>query len=245
MSHRLPQAPEESSGDSPFLSLPAPGLHEFHAATEADGAALCAFALLLSADQPFRLWVRHQEQAREMGSVHPAGLAELGLDPAQVLLVQARDVSCVLQAALEGARACGAVVVELHGEAKAYDLTASRRLAVAARASGVCVLIARMGAAPRPSAAQMRWQVRGVPSRALAAKAPGPPAFEVSLLRARNGQEGLRYCVEWDRDARRFIPRNNPVTAEVDPRLSTLSGAVVSLPSHRQGAEDSLWRYAG
>jgi protein ImuA len=245
MPYFSPPAREDSSALSPFPPLCELGLHELYAAAEADGAGLCAFTLLLSADQPFRLWVRHQAQERELGWPHPSGLVELGIDPAQVLLVQARDVACVLQAALEGARCGGAVVVvELRGEAKTYDLTASRRLAVAAKASGARVLLARTAAAPTPSAAQTRWQVRAMPSRALAAKAPGPPAFELSLLRARNGQEGLRYCVEWDRDARQFIPRSVPAVDEL--RLPSLSGAVVPLSFDRSGASpDQPHRQAG
>lgn len=241
MSQLSPPVPEGSFALS--LSLREPGLHEFYAAAEADGAALCAFALLMSADHPFRVWVRHQAQNRAVGGPHPSGLAELGLNPAQVLLVQGREVSCVLQAALEGARMGGVVVVELWGEAKAYDLTASRRLYLAAKASGARLLLARIGATPTPSAGQTRWQVRAMPSRALAAKAPGAPALELTLLRARNGQEGLRYCLEWDRDARQFIPSFIPINSDATSGAATLSGALVPVSPHQQGPSER-WKTA-
>jgi len=228
-------------------SLAEDGLHEFFAAQETDGAVLGPLALMLAqqAKTSARLWVRHEAQTREVGMPFPIGLAELGLDPAQMLFFRAPDVTSALQAGLEGARCSGlgAVIIELRGEAKAYDLVASRRLALAARESGVSVMMARTGAAPTPSAAQTRWQVRALPSRALAAKAPGPPAFEMTLLRARNGQEGLRYCVEWDRDARQFIPRF-VASGDSIVQSAPLSGAVVPVSCDRPRAPD-VWRHAG
>lgn len=248
MSFTLPQAPDGEPRAAWFSSLAAGGLHEFHSAAEADSVSLCAFVMMATHTdgKRFRLWIRHEAQEREGGAPCPAGLAELGFAPAEMLFLRARDVSCALQGALEGARCSGlgAVIVELRGESKAYDLTASRRLALAAQASGVSVLVARMAAAPRPSAAQTRWQVRAMPSRALAANAPGPPAFELTLLRARNGQEGLRYCVEWDRDARQFIPRSTAISGNAIAQPAPLSGAVVPVFLDRQGAMGP-WRAVG
>lgn len=247
MSQLFPPAPEGSSASAPSPSLREPGLHEVYGGAEADGVSLSALAMMLAGgSEPFRLWVRHQAQERELGAPYSAGLAELGLNPAQVLFCRAQDVASALQAALEGARCAvlGAVVVELRGEAKAYDLTASRRLALAAKASGVPVLMARIAAPPTPSAAQTRWQVRAMPSRALAAKAPGPPAFELSLLRARNGREGLRYCSEWDRDARQFIPRSIPIKGNAIAPAAPLSGAVVPFSFNRSGAAEH-WKNTG
>ena len=235
-----------------FLSLPGfsadDGLHEIYAATAADAASLsgCALMLARASGAGTCLWVRHAGQGREAGEPSPAGLVELGIDPARVVLLSARDPACVLQAALEGARsaAAGTVIMELWGAVKGYDLTASRRLALAAQAAGRSVVVTRATAGPTPSAAQTRWQIRAMPSRALAAQAPGPPAFEMSLLRARSGQEGLRFCVEWDRDARQFIPRSLPPAADALVRPASLSGAVVPLSSDGQAAP-GYWRQAG
>ncbi len=191
-------------------------LHEFYTGVEADGVSLSALALMLgrAGGTQARLWVRHEALGCETGTPHPAGLAELGLDPARLLLVRARDAPSALQAGLEGARctALGAVIVEIRGEARAYDLTASRRLSLAARASGVPVFLLRSGAKVMASAAETRWRARAAPSRALAAKAPGPPAFHLTLLRARSGDQGLsredlQHHLEWNRDAKRFDNR--------------------------------------
>ena len=221
------------------------GLHEIYAATQADAPCLSGAALMLAQGLGRQgcLWVRHAGQG-ETGAPSTLGVAELGINPARVVLLRVREAGDALQAGLEGAacHALDAVIVELWGEAKAYDLVASRRLVLAAKASGVPVLVARAAARPMPSAAQTRWQMRALPSRALAAKAPGAPALEWTLLRARNGQEGLRYCVEWDRDARQFIPCCLPYAAE--RHSATLSGVVVPVSPYRQGAPEP-WRYAG
>lgn len=231
---------------SPFPALES-GLHEIYAATQADAACLSGGALMLARGAGRRacLWVRHAG-CGETGAPSPLGMAELGIDPAQVVLLLAREASDALQAGLEGVgcRALEAVIVELWGETKAYDLVASRRLALAAKTSGVPVLVARAGARPMPSAAQTRWQARALPSRGLAAKAPGAPALELTLLRARNGQEGLRYCLEWDRDARQFIPRPTPVSGDSITPPAPLPGTVVSISAHRQGTAER-WKSAG
>lgn len=221
-------------------SLARGALHEFYAGAQADGASLSALVLLLALAERegASLWVRHGEHDREAGAPHPAGLAELGVDPARLLFLRAPDPASALQAGLEGARCAslGAVVIELWGTVKAYDLTASRRLALAAGTSGTRVLLARMAATPHPSAAETRWRVRAVPSRALAANAPGNPAFEMTLLRARNGQEGLRYPVEWDRDARKFVSRPPSGATDAAVRRAPLPGAVVPVSFDRPGA---------
>jgi protein ImuA len=237
----MPKVMRDSVFSSPVdFVLQTEGLHEFYAAAHADAACLTGSALMLGQavkPAPY-LWIRHGDGDREAGSPCPAGLRELNTDPAQAILVLSRDLSSALQAALEGARTphLGAVIVELWGAAPAYDLTASRRLALAAKASGVPVLLLRTATTPMPSAAETRWLVRAAPSRPLAAQAPGNPAFEMTLLRARNGQEGLRYCVEWDRDARKLVSRCLSGTGNTLPQAAALSGAVVPVAFDRPEA---------
>jgi protein ImuA len=230
----------------PHLHLATHALHEFYAAAEADGTALISVvsALAHGARSAFTLWIRHAGMDRACGLPYPPGLVEFGLDPARIILVQTRDVQAALQAGLEGARcaALGAVLIELHGEARLYDLTASRRLALAARASGTPVLLARTAAMPVPSAAETRWRVCARISQALSAHAPGKPAFELTLLRARNGQGDMRYHLEWDRDARVFNNRHAAASTTPDTqhdRIDTpLPGLVVPVSFNRPDAAE-------
>ena len=66
--------------------------------------SLCALVMMLAGvdGRRFKLWIRHEAQDREGGTPCSAGLAALGAAPADMLFVQLRDVSSVLQAALEG-----------------------------------------------------------------------------------------------------------------------------------------------
>jgi protein ImuA len=232
------EAGEERAHRPGLALLSRAAMHEFYAARASDAATLsgCALAIghVLSQGRPC-LWVRQEAFDWEAGQPHAPGLCELGLDPARLIILRVKDATAALQAGLEGARCAGlgAVFLELWGEAPAYDLTASRRLALAARASGVPVFLTRIAAKVRPSAAETRWELRALPSRALAAQAPGSPAFELTLLRARNGREGQHDHLEWDRDARQFLSRTASENHLAEPARSPLSGSVVSVSFDR------------
>jgi protein ImuA len=245
MPFALRKEPDDRAVAMGALPITRGALHEFYAGAQADGAGLSALVMMLevTGQKTTKLWVRHEAQDREMGAPHPPGLRELGFDPASMLLVRVRDAQSALQAGLEGARyaALGAVIVELWGEAKAYDLTASRRLSLAAKTSRVPVFLLRIAANPTASAAETRWLVRAAPSRPLAAHAPGHPAFHLTLLRARNGQEGRHYHLEWMRDAQclesGLSGRGDPGYAVQpdDGRCAPLPRRLVPVPFDRPG----------
>ncbi|GGE41397.1 hypothetical protein GCM10007276_18480 [Agaricicola taiwanensis] len=170
---------------------------------------------------------------QEYGALHPPGLAELGADPSDFLVVCVKDALQALRAGHEALRcsALGYVVLEVRGAPKALDLTASQRLARTAAKSGVGLIMVRTDADPQPSAALSRWGVRALPSSRLEANAPGWPAFDITLLRHREGIAPGRWNVEWNRDELVF-------------RTPALPGAVVPLPAHRPAAATG-WRQAG
>lgn len=228
-------------------------LHEVYAAEVADLAAATGFALGLAlragqveekaAERPI-LWARQDFVDAEAGRLHAPGLNELGLDPSRLLLVRARDGEGVLRAGAEAARcpALGAVLIEPWGEPRPFDLTASRRLALAAEGSGVPVLLLRVAAQQAPSAARTRWQVRALASRALEANAPGAPAFAARLLRQRGGAAEREWRVEWDRDRRSFAERSlfdrpDRLVPGAD-HAAPLSRPLVPLPGDGQAAAD-------
>lgn len=193
-------------------------LHEIFAFEADDAGCATGFTAALALRLGGTLvWLREGEAERRGGQLHAPGLVEIGLSPAQVILGTLPDALAVLRAAADVTR-CGDVgvaVVELWRDPRAFDLTASRRLALAAEASGVTVIALRIAATPAPSAAQTRWQVTSAPSRAVPGNAPGLPAFDVTLLRQRSGPCGLGWRLEWDRDRRIF-------------REAALSGAVAT-----------------
>lgn len=201
-------------------------VHEIYAAEGGDTGSAAGFAVAIAArlahpDQTV-LWLRAVRAARLGGVIQANGWAELGGIPADAIVGVLPDEMALLRAAVDALRcpALGAVIVENWGPMCELDLTASRRLALAAEKSGVPLLLLRIDAAPVPSAAQTRWQVTSAPSRAVPGNAPGLPAFDVTLLRQRSGPCGLGWRLEWDRDRRIF-------------REAALSGAVVPVSADR------------
>lgn len=207
-------------------------LHEVYAAEGGDAAAAMGFAVaaaLAAAALPL-LWIRTEDAERQAGRTLAGGLAELGLPPDSLMLVVTTDEAALLRTAADGARCAGlgTVLIESWGHAPGLDLTATRRLMLAAEASGVTVLSVRVEAEPVPSAAATRWRIAAAESTALLADAPGWPAFTVECLRRRGGPAGECGRVEWNRDARCFVPQDAGASAAPHD-TAPLSGAGLSL----------------
>lgn len=230
--------------------LDAGGLHEIHAAPE-DWAAAMAFALFSGGhgdrEQNGRKQNGYGQAIFLIGGPGPAffpampcaeGLAALGLAPERLVIVRTASELDLLRAGLEAARCpgVGLVLLETQGRLARYDLTTSRRLALAAEQpteeqAGKSVIVLRGDAPPRPSAARTRWAIASAPSTALEAGAPGWPAIDAELLRQRGGMGGLRWRLEWNADHGTFREADRAVHDG-----PALSGAVVPVPGVRAGA---------
>ena len=212
-------------------------LHEMRHAEPGDAPAATGFALACVARfgsggvRPW-MWVRQDLAGRETGEAYGPGLAALGLDPSRLVILAAADARDVLRAAEEGVRcaALAAVLVEPWGDPRALDLTALRRLALAAEESGVPVLLLRNGAHGGPAGAVTRWRIAAAPSLPLASlgRLPGlgHPAFAATLERNRQQGglgEGGSWIMEWSPDERAFAPPR-PGTEQA-PRHEQTHGA--------------------
>ena len=148
------------------------------------------------------VWVRQDFAEIESGALSMSGFAELGLDPRLVVTVRAADAETALRATAD-ALACdavGTVVLEVWGETRQLDLVASRKLTLAAQASGVTALLLRVAAEPAPSTAETRWIVRAAHSPPdVPWSAWGAPVFDANLVRNRHGPVG-RWIMEWKCD---------------------------------------------
>src|SRR5580692_5876728 len=180
-------------------------VHEVFSEGRQSGAAtglVAGFAGRLSARRPL-VWVRQDFCDIESGALSMRGLGELGLDPRSLVSVRAADVDTALRSAADAlaCEAVGAVVLEVWGEARQLDLVASRKLTLAAQASGATGLVLRMAAEPRASTAETRWIVRAAhsPPASSPSSAWGSPLFEAQLVRNRHGPTG-RWIMEWKCD---------------------------------------------
>ena len=149
------------------------------------------------------MWIRQDFTEIESGALSMSGLAELGLDPRLLVTVRAADVDSALRTAAD-ALACdavGAVVLEVWGEARQLDLVASRKLTLAAQASGVDLPVAADGGGA--AALDGRDQMDRARGAFAAGAAPwsawGAPVFDAQLVRNRHGPVG-RWIMEWKCD---------------------------------------------
>jgi len=205
-------------------------LHEMFTSDVADAASAAGFATMIGCRLGGHIvWLREEQAERQGGAVFAPGLRDIGIDPARLVLGVLPDPLAVLRAAADVARCSGVgvAVIELWRNPGFLDLTASRRLALAAEKSGVTLLLLRVAAKPLPSAAQTRWKVQSAPSLPLEANATGHPALEVELLRQRGRPPAGPWQLEWSRDEASFRNR--------DDRRATLSGTMVPLPAGGSG----------
>ena len=190
-------------------------MHEVFAEAGRQSAAATGFVAGLAGRAAARrplIWVRQDFAEIESGALSMSGLAEFGLDPRVLVTVRAADVDTALKTAAD-ALACdalGVVVLEVWGEARQLDLVTSRKLTLAAQASGVTGLLLRVAAEPSPSTAETRWIVRAAYSPPSAPSMPaapwsawGAPVFDAQLVRNRHGPVG-RWIMEWKCDERLF-----------------------------------------
>jgi protein ImuA len=165
-----------------------PTLSEIFAAHPRDGGWAGFLLAQLATDKPL-LWVQDRMSILESGRVHPPGLPSSNL-----VHVEARDARDALWAMEEGVRcaALSCVIGEIWGDPKVLDFTATRRLAVAAERSGVACWLVRLGGSANLSGARMRWRIASAPSlvNELDPRAPGTPAWDAELFRARGMPPG-------------------------------------------------------
>lgn len=124
--------------------------------------------------------------------LYAPGLEQAGLPAANVLHAEARDDPTVL-ALMEDALRHGGLAAVV-GEVRRADMTATRRLQLAAAEAGVPAFLLRrwrkQDACPlsEPSAAATRWSITSVSSAPLTHPGVGRGRWEVACVRQRGGE---------------------------------------------------------
>jgi protein ImuA len=206
-------------------------LHEIRSTTTRDSVAAAGFAVALLArlgtgdHRPFLL-VSEAGALDEAGHPYGPGLERFGLDPTKLVVVRSRrpaETLWVFEEALR-CRALAAVLAEIRGHPHQLDLTASRRLALRARESGVMGLLLRQAGAAESGAATTRWHVTPRPAAILDHFTPGigRPAWRLALERNRNGSTGI-FDLEWNHGSRAFALAE-PVRPALPLSRASLSG---------------------
>jgi len=183
-------------------------LHEIAPASAHDLGAAAGFAFALAARAPNggnTLWIQTDFAALEAGNIYGPGCDLFGLAASRLLIVKvARPLDALW--AMEEALKCHAltcVITELPKDGAIADLTATRRLTLAARQGGGFGFLFRHRPSSCTSAAETRWEVAATPSRPDAFGGLGCTAFALTLTKNRRGPAGF-WTIAWDHHERSF-----------------------------------------
>jgi len=211
--------------------LPKAALSEIHGAETRDAGAVAGFALslagLILGQRPGLpvLWIGTSDIFREAGFPYARGLQGLfGIAPEQLLFSEAPRLLDALWIAEEAARmtALAAVILEIRGNPRPLDLTATRRLHARAQEAGRPVLLLRQAGEAEPTAAPVRLIVSAAPSASRAtiagplAGSIGRPAFTVGIGKSRTALPG-QFTLEWNPDEHAFEERSAQEERAKDP----------------------------
>lgn len=207
-------------------------LHEIMPDRPAHLPSASVFALGLIARLPRRgplLWCVSSLTQNEHGALYAPGVAAFGIDPSRIVCVTVRhpkDLNFVLE---EAARLSSLAAIIAEGPLPSF--TASRRLALLLAVSQVPMLFLPDGKAAQGSAAATRLVVGPLAAaesvivdpvsfepRSVDPRAPGPPAFQVSLARNRGGRPGLTFEMVFDHANSSFAPYSRASSDSVPDR---------------------------
>ena len=181
-------------------------LHEIYPASPLHFGGASGFALSLAVlAGKATLWVQSDFAGRETGFPYGPGLDRFGLGRERLLILRvprAIDALFAMEEALK-CRALGGVVTELTDDGSA-DLTATRRLSLAARDGSTLGLLLRHCAPLATSAAATRFEIAAAPSRRDGFGGLGLTTFLLSLVKNRRGPCG-RWTISWDHHDHVFL----------------------------------------
>jgi len=238
----LPPASNDN-GASALSALQQGGLHELKPKAYRDTPAALGFALsVIAAAEPANcrslvLWCLTRAQTREWGRPYGPALLRAGLDPARLLIVEARTADDAAWALEEGLKS-GALVACL-AQIPIKTPLAARRLGLAAQASRTpCLLLSGHGPTG-PGGADLsglpgtglpgtltRWRIATEPSSPAPfdAAAPGAASWRLTLERCRGRAPGMSFRVEFSHESDR------------------LRVAAASCDRAAEAGESSMWR---
>ncbi|MCB1511610.1 MAG: hypothetical protein KDJ36_11975 [Hyphomicrobiaceae bacterium] len=153
------------------------------------------------------LWCQPAHASRDLGAFYAPGLAQIGLPPENLIIVETRRPDETLWTLEEALRA-GSLALVI-GQLDAVDLTPARRLALAAQQHGTPCLLLTHPDSPSAAATASRWRARpsaggAHPLQTIAGdvvhRLPGPPRLRLSPERLRGRalfSSASGYEVEW------------------------------------------------
>lgn len=210
-------------------------IHELLPKSVQDLGAAAGFAFGLAAraheQGGHTLYIQHDFTSAETGRPYLPGLRLSGFDTSSLIYLhvpRAEDVLWAMNEALK-CRGFSSVIAEFPAHTRILDLTATRRLTLAAQEGLGLGIILRHAAVIEPNAATTRWFVSSAASRSDQFGGIGAPNFHLDLVKNRFGNSG-QWQVEWHAHDRKFELATTPLTSRSG---ASLSGNLVQPPLHR------------
>jgi protein ImuA len=178
-------------------------LNELLAAAHGDRPAAFGFlftltAAALGAQAGPAVFVAARRALAEFGTPYGHGLAQQGLDVGRLLLIETRTDKDALWAIEETLRSGTRPAMVAGAIEGGLDLTASRRLNLAAAADATPLVLLRGTRGAGTSAAATRWRIAAAAAARDRFGAFAAPRWRLTLERCRNGRPG-EWLIEWTR----------------------------------------------
>jgi protein ImuA len=172
---------------------------------------LLALAKIVTAARPGPFfWPLLKGDEHEFGVPYGAGLKRFGLPAGKFLFARCASPRDALWA-MEEALRLGGLGAVIGRRTPRMNLTASRRLQLAAEKTATPIFLLRAPGDALVSAARTLWRVAPAPSARDRFGLMTNPRWTIALIRARGGGMG-EWMVEWDHDA--LCLRLSPVLAD-------------------------------
>lgn len=234
------RTPVPATENGLFPALPGGLVQEVFADETRDGGASLGFALaqargLITVLRPAIFYLQLAEDAQKLGMPYGPGLSWFGLDPAQLVIIRAADMTELLWAAEEvtACAAVAAIVLDMRGEPRLFNFTASRRLSLRASESATTLFLLRYGPGRASSAGHLRWHIQPRRSRRQPHddRAPGAARWHLQLEKGRIAGRQTQWLLEWTKNGLAVI--SQPAAAHRQRPATPLPGAVPALLGHR------------
>jgi protein ImuA len=196
----------------PERGLARSGLHDIspHAYGDIPAAMRIALAMAIRrlSDPVERrplLWCRIVREVREYGNLYGHGIETMGLPRHRFVTVTLKRPADALWVAEEALKSGAVAIVIADVDAKHTNLTATRRLSLAAQTGKAAGLLVFTTPQSVSTASHTRWIASASRSQPppYDLHAPGKPSWNLELVRARGGRPGA-WVVEWQNAPYRF-----------------------------------------
>jgi len=226
-------------------------LHEVRSVLVRDFASAAGFALglvtqFVRSRSSKVFWVLDPASSLDTGTPFPDGLSQHGIDPKAITFVRPITLQDALWATDQAAKCSDitAVIFQVRGNPKRFDMTATRRLMLRARESGVMVCVLRHSGEEEASAAATRWQVEVMPSIPDPgfANGLGVVRHKLTLERNRTGSNG-QWTLTWNPKIRAF--ENGTPLNDTPQQTATHSVTGLHAPADRPDSQTEVGQVLG